>query len=236
MNLLSKTLLFWTLVLSAYAQNISAPTIFPLPGSATPTPHQPPVIAPTTETPSDPPAPVLIFPKITVTVGTPHIDPGPNGEFPSTAVIKSEPTFPITDCGYQWAYEDLPKLTTPFDLAVKNVIPNSTSRVTASGENCVGSDGQVIRFLAMETDFHVTIPVESLSDYETFGNWIAQVMQIMNRLSPDLIAGPKPGFVEFGFEKNVTEVIIVRVPIQQYNETTNGKTGEELFWMFYTIP
>jgi hypothetical protein len=51
-----------------------------------------------------------------------------------------------------------------------------------------------------------------------------------------LIAGPKPGFVEFWFIKNDTEHVIVRVPIQKYREEAAGKTGEELFKVFYTNP
>lgn len=219
MSRLSKTLLCWTLVLGACTQIFSTPQ--PVPESDVPTP--------------------TLFPLPDVVTLTETLS-----SISSTVVATDPPTFTTTiapntpfsaiDCGYQWAYEDRPKLTTPFDLAVKKMIPNSTSRATAFGENCINSYGQVVYFLAMETDFHVTIPIELLDDYETFGNWIAQVMQIVNELPLDLIAGPKPGFVEFGFEKNIAEAIVVRVPIQQYNETANGKTGEELFRLFYTAP
>ena len=97
----------------------------------------------------------------------------------------------------------------------------------------MGNDGQALKFLAMETDFYVMVSVESVDDYETFGNWIAQVMQVVNALPSDLIVGPKPGFVAFRFEKSPSEGIGVNVPIQQYNESANGKTGKELFRMFY---
>jgi hypothetical protein len=119
---------------------------------------------------------------------------------------------------------------------VKELIPNSNSHATAFGENCLGNDGQVLKFLAMETDFYVLVSVDSIDDYETFGNWIAQVMQVVNAVPSDLIAGPKPGFVSFRFEKSVSEAIGAIVPIQEYNESANGKTGEELFRMFYTAP
>lgn len=141
-----------------------------------------------------------------------------------------------TQCGYQWAYQDLPELTAQFDAAIQTLIPNSASRATAFGENCIDSNGQVVRFLAMETDFHVTVSVEALDDYETFGNWIAQVMQVVNGLPPDLLKGPQPGFVEFRFEKDAMEGIGFRVPIREYNETAQGHTGEELFRLFYAGP
>jgi hypothetical protein len=138
-----------------------------------------------------------------------------------------------TDCSYQWAYQDLPELTALFEPAVKRFIPDSTSHVTAYGENCVNADGQIVRFLPMETDFYVLVPVNSLDDHETFGNWIAQVMNTVNQLPPDLISGPNPGFVEFRFEKTMTESIGFRVSIREYNESANGLTGEELFQLFY---
>jgi hypothetical protein len=150
--------------------------------------------------------------------------------------ISPQPPSSITECGFQWAYNDLPNLTLQFDQAVKNIIPNSISRASAFGENCVASDGQVVRFLPMETDFYVIFNVERLDDHETFGKWIAGVMSIVNGIPPEMLAGTKPGFVEFRFDKNTAESIGLRVSIQQYNETANGTTGEELFRMFYPTP
>ena len=86
----------------------------------------------------------------------------------------------------------------------------------------------------MESDFHITVSVERLDSYETFGNWIAQVMKVVNDIPPGLIAGSNPGFVEFSFEINISESIGFRVSIKEYNEIAVGKTGEELFWLFYT--
>jgi len=141
-----------------------------------------------------------------------------------------------TQCGYQWAYQDMPELTAQFDSAIKILIPNSISHTTVFGENCIGNDGQIIRFLAMETDFYVIVSVEKMDDYETFGSWITQVMQVVSGLPPDAIAGSKLGFIEFKFEKSTTDSVGFRVPIQGYAEATSGKNGEELFRLFYKNP
>ncbi|HSO11429.1 MAG TPA: hypothetical protein VLT51_03565, partial [Anaerolineales bacterium] len=85
-------------------------------------------------------------------------------------------------------------------------------------------------------DYYVIVPVETLDNHETFGNWIAQVMQAVNELPSDLVVGPKPGFVEFRLEKSMSESTGFRVPIQGYSEMVDGKTGEELFRLFYTEP
>jgi hypothetical protein len=154
-------------------------------------------------------------------------------EVSSSLVLTPTSDFSSSQCGWQWTYEELPELSALFDDAVKVSIPNSSSRATAYGENCLDNDGQIVYFLTMETDFHVTVPVETLDDYDSFGNWMAQVMQVVDGLPSNHIEGPQPGFVEFRFENGNSEFIIVRVPIQGYDETANGKTGEELFRMFY---
>ena len=157
-----------------------------------------------------------------------------------TISLATEPATltPVGDinCGYQWAYEDLPDVSAQFDQAVKNLIPSSNSHATAFGENCIGNDGQIVRFLAMETDFYVIAPVETLEDHQTFGHWAAGVMQVVSDLPPEMLAGPMPGFVEFRFEKSTAESLILRISIQQYRETAQGKTGAELFELFYTKP
>lgn len=160
---------------------------------------------------------------------TPHIDQSP-------LYIPSVTPNSYGGCGWQWAYQDLPELTAQFDQSVKGLIPDSNSHATAFGENCLGNDGQVIRFAAMETDFYVRVPVQTLDDYQTFGNWVAEIMQVVINMPADTLAGPKPGFVEFIFEKNTSERITFRVPIQQYKDTALGITGAELFHMLYTQP
>jgi hypothetical protein len=175
-------------------------------------------------------------PKLIMTVSTPHIDQGPDGEY--LTEISSTPNSPTssTDCGYQWAYQSLPELSSLLDQTVRSLIPNSASHATAFGENCLGNNGEVIRFIPMETDYYITITVDSLTDYQTFGNWISIVMQAVNGLPTDMIIGPKPGFVEFVLQKNESERKSFRVPIQDFASISNGLTGEDLFQRFMTVP
>jgi hypothetical protein len=154
----------------------------------------------------------------------------------STIESSMDESSSVNPCGYQWAYNDLPELTAQFDQAVKGLVPNSNSHATAFGENCIGNDGQIVNFLTMETDFYVRVSVESMEEYELFGNWIAVVMQVVEALPDDLTPGPLPGFVEFQFETSISESLVLRIPIQRYRETAQGKTGEELFDLFYTKP
>jgi len=219
------TLLFLTLILFACSPGLFTP-------SPSPTQHTP--IGATNAT-GESSFPIFVTtdesspPKIIVTVGTPNIGQPPDGGFPTPSTSQQ-------DCGFSWAYHDLPELTETLDTSIKALNSNAMARATAFGEDCIGEGGIVVRFGAMETDFYVILSVSDLTDYESFGNWITQVMEVVNMLPPDMLAGPNSGFVEFRFEKTQSESIGFRVPIQSYNTTANGITGEELFHMFYTSP
>ena len=216
MNRFIYPLLFWTLILCACSTSLPSTDAVPL------DPATPPL------TEAFPASPTLPIPKIVQTLQTPHIDQPPNGnEITITPVSEG--------CGYQWAYKDMPEINEPFDEVIKILNPNAKAWATAFGEDCVYADGHA-DFSAMETDFYVHVPVTDLSDFESFGNWIVQVMNVIEGLPGDLIAGPNPGFVEFWFIKSEGEHIAMRVPIQKYRDEATGKSGEELFRLFYTNP
>jgi hypothetical protein len=233
MQKIFRTLLFWTLILCACSTGVaSSPAvppsnaetiISPEPNSVT---SQAPFVFPTTAIPDT---------KLIVTVGTPHIDQPPDGDLPNTTDLTPSLLPPLGECGYQWAYEDLPELSKQLQEEIMTLNSEATAWGTAFGEDCVYADGHA-DFSAMETDFYVQLPVTDLANFESFGNWMTQVMQVVEGLPRDLLAGPQAGFVEFKFTKSDTEFLFVRVPIQQFRETASGKTGEELFRMFYTEP
>lgn len=138
-------------------------------------------------------------------------------------------------CAYTWAYRDAPELTQAINAKVKGLNPNADAVATQFGEDCLKADGSVT-FGVMQTDFKVRLPVDDLTREDDFGNWIAQVMQAVIEIPREDIPGPNFGFVEFRFEKNDAEHIALRVPIQEYLNNVQGKSGAELFQMFYTPP
>lgn len=216
-------LLSLTLVLCACSTSLPPTDAVPL------APASPPPVATELTPESFPDSPALLIPKFTSTLQTPHIDQPTNG---NEATIT--PTY--EGCGYQWAYKDMPEINEPFDAAIKSINPDAKAWATAFGEDCIYADGHAT-FGAMETDFYVHVPVGGdLADFESFGNWIVQAMNVIEDLPDDLIAGPMPGFVEFSFIKNDAAHVIVRVPIQKYRDEATGKSGEKLFRLFYTSP
>ena len=158
-------------------------------------------------------------------VSTGTENPSAETETPNT---QSQP------CGYQWAYHNAPDLTNAFDTSVKDLNSNGSGRVEFFGEDCIYTDGTTT-FLPMETDFYVRLQVEDLNNEEVFGDWIAQVMELVLQIPRDQLSG-KYGFVEFWFEKSETEHLTLRLPIQRYIDESQGKSGAELFQMFSPQP
>ena len=148
------------------------------------------------------------------------------------------PTPPVTitptyeGCYYIWASQDLPEITEKLDTAIRALQPAASANASAFGENCVYADGH-FTFGAMETDFYIHLSIESRSDEEEMGKWIAQVMPIIDQITE---APGGPGFVEFSFQDNEPSPLIVRVPVRQYRSEAQGLSGIELFRLFYTAP
>lgn len=157
----------------------------------------------------------------------------------STVTFTVEPsseTFTPTyeGCGFMWAYHDAPELTQKVDEAVKALNQNAYARVTFYGEDCARADGHST-FGAMETDFYIHLVVDDLTDTESFGDWMAQVLPLIVQLPREEIQG-NYGFVEFWFEHSEKELIAARVPIQKYLDEGQGKSGAELLQMFSNPP
>jgi len=126
---------------------------------------------------------------------------------PPSAVSTSAPPIPTITltaptyggCGYQWAQQALPELSTEIQGAIQKLQPEASANAFAFGEDCVHADGNRT-FLAMETDFNVTLHVTDLADEETLGTWIVQVMQIILSIPKEKIMGPRPGRVSLMFQ------------------------------------
>ncbi len=137
-------------------------------------------------------------------------------------------------CAYVWAYHDDPELSDQFEKMVRTLDPNAKANVSLYGEDCIYADGHST-FGAMETDFYVHLPSEDLTDRQFPGNRMAKVLLLVTKIPREEIQG-KYGFVEFWFETNNTENLIVRVPFQKYLDKGQGLDGEELFQLFFVEP
>jgi hypothetical protein len=117
---------------------------------------------------------------------------------PSPTITPTTPTY--GGCGYQWAYQALPDLSAEFQRAIQKLQSEATATAFAFGEDCVHTDGSSKTFLAMETDFNITLQVTELADEGALGDWIVKVMQITLNVPKEKIVGPRPGRVSIIFQ------------------------------------
>ena len=157
------------------------------------------------------------------TVGTPHFDQPPDIE----RLVTSAPTDPQS-CGYQWAYQDLPRLSSKFQQALQALQPVAQGSAFVFGENCILADGSVGSFLPMETDFNITLQVGDLNNESDLGEWIVKVMQVITAIPPEQIVGPRPGRVSLGFQ-SAGETKNISFYINQYQELPSGLSSAEIF-------
>lgn len=216
-----RALLFWTLLLSACSLNVASPQ--PIPPSPTA------IIIPAVTT---------VVSPVTVTVETPPSDQPPTevltpapGITPIGEITPEQPE--SQSCGYQWAYGELPELAGSFQQSIQALEPGTQTRVYAFGENCVLPDGTVGKFLAMETDFEVTLQVSDITDKSTLGEWIVKVMQVIDAIPPEQISGPRPGRVSIRFESSAGQDG-VNFYIDQYNSLPAGLSNLEIYQTLHT--
>jgi hypothetical protein len=131
-------------------------------------------------------------------------------------------------CGYQWAYQNLPELSSSVQKSIQALQPEAQATAFAFGENCIRADGSVAGFTAMETDFNITLPVAELTDESELGEWIIKVMQVITAIPPDQIVGPRPGRVSLSFQSG-GEQKAVNFYINQYQELPPGLSSAEIF-------
>ncbi len=158
----------------------------------------------------------------TAAVPTAHTDPlTPGG---GSAVTPFSPQ----DCGYQWANQALPELSSSFEQSIQALQPEAQASAYAFGENCLRSDGSIASFAAMETDFNVLLYVDDLANQSVLGRWIVQVMQVIESLPADQITGPRPGRVSIVFQSSTAQSVI-NFYINQYRELPSGLSHAQVY-------
>ena len=133
------------------------------------------------------------------------------------------------ECAFMWANKPLPELSKQFDQALKSVQPEAEGYAQAYGENCVTGEGEVVSFHVMETDFYITLKVESLDDHQILGEWIEKVIGVLADFPVDETPGPQPGYVGITFETSEDSLRLWVTQTEVESALESGKRGEELF-------
>ena len=137
--------------------------------------------------------------------------------------------FTSSECAYMWARKSLPDLSKDFEEALKEMQPQADGYAEAYGENCMDNQGNVVNFLAMETDFYVTLEVKGLEDKEILGELIEQVLAVVARFPVEDTPGPQLGYVGITFKAPGDELRLWFTQSDAEAALENGLHGEELF-------
>jgi len=168
----------------------------------------------------------LILCACSTGVSSPQTVPPSTTEASSARPTTAVPSNP-QKCGYQWAYKDLPELSSNFQEFIQVLQPEAQANAFAFGENCIHADGSA-DFIAMETDFDITLQVSDLSNESELGEWIVNVMQVIADIPEGEILGPRPGRVSLRFQSNGSEQF-VNFYIDRYQALSSGLSNSEIY-------
>jgi len=137
------------------------------------------------------------------------------------------------DCAWTWASQDLQQPTSAFRGALLSdglTLNTGGTYVYAFGENCLGPDGQVDHFAALETDFVVSTSPADPEDFAALGDYAAAVLNIiLDDFGPGVVPGPQLGKVDFVFTTDTGEIHQSVLLTDAAAALQNGLTGAELF-------
>lgn len=131
--------------------------------------------------------------------------PQPGLRLPESPTPSPTPTSTITpgytNCGWNWATQALPELSAQVQSALEAAgLEGVEAHAEAFGENCFSSvTGEVLYFATMQTDFRLTVSVDSLADEEAMGARLEQILTVLDGFPAGSMAGPNPGNVGIRF-------------------------------------
>jgi len=149
------------------------------------------------------PRPVTPSPAAAGDITPVRITPTLEAVQPATPLPEQQP------CAYMWASESLPEISEELAQAFTEAnLVVDRAYASAFGENCVTADGRVQSFHAMQTDFYLTITVDDIEDEDRMGEWVENILPVLDRFPPGEVPGPNPGVVEIHFTSSSAETYL----------------------------
>ncbi len=155
--------------------------------------------------------------------------------FPLTRILTDTPPRPTETpttgpCGFAWASQSLPELSEQLLTRLNEAgLPVVTARAEAYGENCLYSDGTLAYFAAMQTDYRITLAVETLSDAASLGDLLEQTLEIINGFPVRETPGPNPGYIGITFQAGELVENLWFKQTQSDALRAQGLRGEQLY-------
>jgi hypothetical protein len=135
------------------------------------------------------------------------------------------------ECAFVWSNRTLVEEAQQVDAAFMEAGMSPVEvQASAYGEDCLDSEtNQVVRFTPMQTDFYLTIPVESTADVQQMGDWVERSMRVLESFPPGQVPGPNPGYVGITFGDGTETVNLWFLRSQAKSLMDEGLRGGELF-------
>jgi len=98
---------------------------------------------------------------------------------------------------YTWNYGRLDDLSTQVDRALAEAgLYGARGYAQAYGEDKrSASSGAYCGFLTLETDFTITLPVQSLTDPQVLAPRVLALLAVLDAFPPEETPGPRPGYI-----------------------------------------
>ncbi|GIV66877.1 MAG: hypothetical protein AB1457_04480 [Chloroflexota bacterium] len=112
-----------------------------------------------------------------------------------------------TDCAYMWASQFLPEESRKMEELLNQAdIDHVRVVAEAFGENCVTANGQIVRFIALQTDIRLFVNVQSLSNSAELGELAFNILQTLLDIPISSLPGIQAGYIGIQFYSNQQEV------------------------------
>lgn len=166
------------------------------------------------------------------------VENSPKGEITPTAFVSPsnrEEEFPILTpqqpCAFVWASQPLPEESRKFqELMNEKNLEHVRVAAEAFGENCVGADGEVVRFLTMQTDFRIAVNVRDISRKDEMGNTAAAVLRVIFEIPVSDLPGTQPGYIGIQFTDEQNQILNLWFKRELAEKLLgSGVDGEDLF-------
>ena len=106
-----------------------------------------------------------------------------------------------TACYWKWSTQALPELSDQVQAALEAAgLVDAVARAEAYGEDCIDPQTHTVRYFAtMETDFRISLPVDTLEDEDALGDLLLQMLVVLESFPPEDTPGPQSGYIGVTF-------------------------------------
>lgn len=175
----------------------------------------------------------LVLSACSTGISSPQPIPPSPTEVPAIIPTVTFTTTPVI-CAWQYAQKDLPELSSSFQQSIQALQPEAQASAYAIGENCVGWGGNIVSFSARGTVFSIALQVDDLANESVLGKWIVQVMEVIEKIPEEQIAGPSPRLVSIVFRSS-TDQSFISFDIDQYKELPSDLNYAEIYEALKTL-